>query len=161
MSPTETAGDVMTTDVVTVTPQQNILVASKTLLDRRVSNAPVVDSAGQRQMLVGFVSERDLMQCYANGMYFHDPETTVAKVMRLHPICVKPVTDIFTLAMIFMQHEFRHLPVVERGELLGMVSRHDCLGALLSHYEKWLDAPAGEKVMPDLERLFPQQFIVG
>ncbi|HZD52243.1 MAG TPA: CBS domain-containing protein [Woeseiaceae bacterium] len=53
------AKDVMTTDVVTVTPDTAVADVAKILLDRRISAVPVVDAAGR---IEGIVSEGDLMR---------------------------------------------------------------------------------------------------
>lgn len=156
-----TAEEIMTTEVITVSPDMNILVAAELLLEKGVSNAPVVDKSDGTARLLGFVSERDLMQCYANGAYFFEPGTLVARVMRMHPVGVKPGTDVFTLAMIFMRHGYRHMPVLVEDELLGMVSRRDCLWALMRYYRSWREQDPATRKMPDLEHLFPQRHIVG
>lgn len=131
------------------------------MLARRMSNAPVVEVDFTRRMLVGFVSEKDLMQCYATGQLYARPEILVSEIMRPHPIAVRPEADLFSLAAIFMQHAFRHVPVVRAGMLEGMVSRRDVLNALLDHYREWQKLDPTRRRAPDLAAVFAPRFLIG
>ncbi len=156
-----TAADIMTTDVVTVPPSMNVLVAAELMIRHRVSNVPVVEADLARMVLLGFVSEKDLMQCYANGQFYAEPELRVDAVMRPNPVCVKPQADLFTLAAIFMQHGFRHLPVAIGQALQGMVSRRDVLAALLGDYREWQKLDPAGRTLPDLSGVFTSRYLLG
>jgi CBS domain-containing protein len=155
------ARDIMTADAVTLTEDTGLFAAAEELIRHRVSNAPVIEKDFTRQILVGFVSEKDLMQAYANGWFYKHPDMKVRDVMRGNPICVKPETDLFALAAIFMQHGFRHVPVVSAHMLLGMVSRRDVLKALIGHYRDWQELPVSERKMPDLAGIFTPHYLLG
>lgn len=159
--PVPTAADIMTAAVVTLDRGVGLLEAAERLLKHKVSNAPVVAWEGTRPKLLGFVSEKDLIQCYASGAFHRDGTLTVGEIMRLHPVGVKAEADLFTLAALFMQHEYRHLPVLKAGELVGIVSRRDVLRDLLAHYHAWETQDPAERHAPDLEGLFAHRFVVG
>jgi CBS domain-containing protein len=156
-----TARDIMTADVFTVDKDIDVLQAADRMIARGVSNAPVVEHDFTRNIVVGFISEKDLMQCYASGRFYAGPELRVRDVMRPHPVCVRPEADLFTLAAIFMQHGFRHLPVVTAQVLEGMVSRRDVLAALLKHYRSWAVQPPSERRVPDLAGIFTSRYLLG
>ena len=66
------------------------------------------------------------------------PAKTAETIMKRHPICVCPEADLFALASIFTNHGYRHLPVVEDLNLLGVVSRRDVMKALDQYYRDWM-----------------------
>lgn len=76
------------------------------------------------ERLVGIFTERDAMtKVLGKGL---DPTgTKIAAVMSPNPICVTPSTTLDEAMAIVSQQRFRHLPVVQDGEVLGMVSSGD------------------------------------
>lgn len=155
------ARDIMTIDTFTVEERTPVLEAAERMLANLVSNAPVVRKDFTREILIGFISEKDLMQCYASGRLYTEPGLKVADVMRSHPVCVRPETDLFTLAAIFMQHSFRHVPVVVSQVLQGVVSRRDVLKALLRHYQDWQKLDPAKRKPPDLAGIFTPRYLFG
>ncbi|HVS05800.1 MAG TPA: CBS domain-containing protein [Candidatus Dormibacteraeota bacterium] len=84
-----------------------------------VSALPVVE-AGE---LVGILTERDLTRAAAEGV---DPRShTVAAFMSLGPITADPNEDSDDVAARMLELGIRHLPVIERGKLAGIVSMRD------------------------------------
>ena len=156
-----TAADLMTRDAFTVDEQSRLVDAAQAMLARGVSNAPVVRTDFNRKVLAGFISEKDVIQCYASGRLYSQPDLQVGEIMRTHPIGVRPEADLFTLAAIFMQHGFRHLPVVVAGLLEGVVSRRDVLKGLLAHYEAWQRQDPATRKAPDLAGIFTPRYLLG
>jgi CBS domain-containing protein len=156
-----TAERIMTEAPFTLSEKTGVKQGAELLLAKGLSNAPVIRQDFTRELLVGFVSEKDFMQCFASGAIYTKPSLRVADVMRPHPICVKPEADLFTLAAIFMQQGFRHLPVVRAGVLQGMVSRRDVLRALVEHHRRWEKRKTGKRKPPDLAALMTQRYLVG
>jgi CBS-domain-containing membrane protein len=122
----------------------------------------VIEQQADRKILVGFVSERDCLEFLANESFFGSPSLpqTAATIMRRHPVCVQPDTELFTLASIFVSHGYRHLPVVENGELLGIVSRRDILKAMDNYCRKRLQKKDRQRHLPDYSDVMQQRFIV-
>jgi CBS domain-containing protein len=79
--------------------------------------------------LVGVVTERDLVKAMAAGV---DPETTaVTTVMSRDPDVFSPADDVREAAEWLAESGYRHLPVLDGSDLLGIVSVRDLLVALL------------------------------
>jgi CBS domain-containing protein len=137
--------DVMTRDVIAVSPATPIHKAAELMVDHGVSGLPVVDAQGA---VVGIVSEGDLVvRQKPRGrpswwtFFFNDGErlareyrkavgTTVGEVMTSAVITVSPDVPLESAAVILDRHNIRRLPVLEDGHLVGLVSRGDLIKAL-------------------------------
>jgi CBS domain-containing protein len=145
------AKDVMTTEVITVTPEMTVQELAKTLSEKGISGAPVVD-AGNR--LVGLVSEGDLLHRAETGTerrvqrrrswwldsvaaeeelardYVKAHGRTVADIMTRDVISVDETTDLADIAMLLETKRIKRVPVVSGGRLVGIVSRANLVRAL-------------------------------
>jgi CBS-domain-containing membrane protein len=131
--PTDTAADLMTSHVRTVEEPMSLAELVPFLTEHELSFAPVVKADGGRSVVVGVIGERDCMDHLADDLFYGSPRPprTVATMMKRHPVCVAPETDLFSLCSLFAHHGLRHAPVTdEDGHLLGVVSRRDILRAL-------------------------------
>ncbi|REJ92476.1 MAG: CBS domain-containing protein [Planctomycetota bacterium] len=158
------ASDFMNCHVHLVSPDMSLGDVIQFLIRHEISNAPVVETDNGRNKLVGFISERDCLAVLAGVSYFGSPSPpqTVRTIMRLHPVCVSPQTELFTLASIFVNHGFRHLPVVEDEALLGIVSRRDILRAMDEYYRETQGEQSHRKFFrPDLHEIANHRFITG
>ena len=153
--------EIMTKDVITVSPKTPIHEAAGLMIDHGVSGLPVVDDAGS---VVGIVSEGDLILREKPRertpwwrLFFGDAERlareyqkahgmTVGEVMTRSLIAVSPDFPIESAALILDQHRIRRVPVVADGQLLGILSRGDLIKALAK-------APARAGGQPSDERL--------
>jgi CBS domain-containing protein len=92
-------------------------------MNRRKVGSVLVMEGGQ---LLGIFTERDVLwRVVAAGL---DPKTTpLSQVMTRHPITVGPDTPIQSVMDVFTEKRFRHLPVVDDGRLLGVISIGDVL----------------------------------
>ncbi|MCA8998806.1 MAG: CBS domain-containing protein [Planctomycetaceae bacterium] len=127
-----------------------------------ISSAPVVDpESPQRKRLIGYISEADCLEYLSNEVFFGCPSQpqTVQTMMKRHPVCVGPETDLFTLASVFVSHGFRHLPVVEGDRLVGIVSRRDVLRELDSFYQERITDDALERFPPNLREVLNLRFL--
>jgi CBS domain-containing protein len=156
------ARDFMTRHVECITPDMPLAAIIDFLERHNVSNAPVIEERGGRKVLVGFVSERDCLEYLANESFFGSPAPpqTAATIMRKHPVCVQPQTELFTLASIFVHHGYRHLPVVEDGVLLGIVSRRDILKAMNDYYQREIRDSDRRKHPQEVAEMIQQRLIV-
>ncbi|MCB9693335.1 MAG: CBS domain-containing protein [Alphaproteobacteria bacterium] len=129
-----TAADVMTPNVLVLTPSLPIYDAIESLVRHRLSGAPVVSEATgpDDHVLVGILSERDCLRTLANGALYGLPGGTVGDFMTADVRAVRPNVDVLALASLFLDNPWRRLPVIDgRGHLLGIVSRHDILRGTL------------------------------
>lgn len=111
--------DLMKTEVKTTNPEDTFAQAAKILHDNAISSVVVVD--GDR--IAGIVTERDLVNLVADGK---DPASTrLGERMTRELDTVEPRTDVAEAAEHMARLGIRHLPVVERGKLVGIVSIRD------------------------------------
>jgi CBS domain-containing protein len=127
------AKDVMSRPVFTVRPDDSIEQATALMAGRDITSVPVVDSSGS---MVGVVSEIDLIPHPLPGSREPLPEraspaVVVADVMTKNVVVVTPTTDLGEVAKAMLDYQVRCVPVLEDGELLGVVSRRDILRSLV------------------------------
>lgn len=160
--PAPTAQDFMNGHVRTIEADMHLVDVVAFLLKHELSNAPVVKKDGNNRLLQGFVSEGDCLEFLANELFYGSPSPpqTAETIMKRHPTCVSPETDIFTLTSIFMSHRYRHLPVVQDQHLLGIVSRRDILKALDEYYRDWTRTRDRERFPVDLHKIMNHRFLV-
>ncbi len=123
-----TVGDIMTTELLTFTPETSIHEAIKALLDNRYSGAPVVDADGN---LVGVLSRKDCLKIVFSTSYHGDWGGTVAEYMSAKVETLDAETDLVSAAKLFFASPYRRFPVMRDGKLVGQVSRADLLRALI------------------------------
>lgn len=116
--------DHMDTQVYTVKPDDEILDAVGTLLQHRVTGAPVVDEDGR---LVGMLTEKDCLNLVATGAGANIPRGPVSNFMTTDVTSIPPDMDVYYAAGLFLHHDFRRLPVVEGSKLVGAITRFDIL----------------------------------
>ncbi len=141
------ARDIMTTSVVTVTPETSIEEAARLMLDRRISGLPVISGDG---MVVGIVTEGDLLRRTEVGTEHHRSTwygllfgpgrlaqdyararaRKVGEVMTTSMISAAPETPLSEVVRLMEAHRVKRLPVIERGRLVGIISRANLVGAL-------------------------------
>lgn len=118
-------------DVVTVSPDRTVLDVVQTLVDHRIG-AVVVMEGGRP---VGIVSERDILNLTARG-----PEqlagTRARSVMSRDLVTSGPDDDLDRVMHLMTDHRVRHLPILERGRLVGIVSIGDIVNKLRSEVEE-------------------------
>src|SRR3954454_8678341 len=114
-----TVSDLMTPDVLTATPSETIADVSARMGERKVGSIVVVDDARP----VGILTERDMIKIAASGT-----DTSIAKVsewMTENPDTVDPEVDVDDAFHRLTEHGYRHMPVVDSGKLVGIVSLRD------------------------------------
>jgi len=99
----------------------------KTLMKNHLVGAPVVDDDGH---LIGFITEKDCIKEILNDSYYSQDHQVAADIMRKNPLSVSPTTDILALAEEMMGKRPKMYPVVEDGEIIGIITRADVLKAL-------------------------------
>jgi CBS domain-containing protein len=119
---------------VTATADMTVAAASRLMKQKCVGAILVVDDG----RLAGIFTERDaLFRVIADGRV---PElTTLAEVMTVNPRTIAPDRPFGHALHLMYEGEFRHVPVVEDGRPLGMVSSRDALGPDLQQFISDLD----------------------
>jgi acetoin utilization protein AcuB len=127
----------MTTELVTVTPETPILEARRLMLERRIRHLLVCDREGVDAKLLGIVTDRDIRLNLASPatslsvweLNYLLARLTVGGVMRTALITIGPIRDSREAARIMIQHQIGALPVVDGGRLVGIVTETDILRA--------------------------------
>ena len=147
-----TVKDIMTREVIAVSPEMDIANAARLLLERNINGVPVVDGTGK---LVGILCQSDLV---AQQKKFPVPTvftlldgfvsltsmkhlerevqkitaTTVADAMSPNPVTVRPEASIEDVGSIMVDRNFHTVPVVDKGKLVGIVGKVDVLRTLMA-----------------------------
>jgi CBS domain-containing protein len=117
-------GGVMRVRLVTATPDQTAAEAIRTMLDAGVGSVVVVDGTEP----VGIFTERDVLKLAGAGAAFGT--IVLRDVMTPNPLTISADDAVLEAARLMGERNLRHLPVVEGGNLVGIVSIRDVLGFL-------------------------------
>ncbi len=141
------AAEIMTSPVVTVTPDTPASRIAKLLLENHVSAVPVVDAGGAP---IGIVSEGDLLrrddagraarrawwlEMLAEGeplskeyvTQLRTRDQTAREIMSAPVVTVTESTDTVELARLFSSFRIKRVPVLREGRIVGIISRVDLL----------------------------------
>ena len=147
-----TAKDIMTREVITISPETEIAQAAQLLLTNRINGVPVVNDTGE---LVGILCQSDLIIQQKNipipslftlldgfipltSSKKIDREvekiaaTKVEDAMTANPVTVNPDTGIEKVAAFMVEKNYHTLPVIDEGKLVGIVGKEDVLKTLIS-----------------------------
>ncbi len=122
-----TVKDYMSANLVTFSPNQDILRAINELIESRISGAPVVDERGK---LVGMLTEKDCLRVALSASYHGESGGRVKEYMHPEIKTVEHDMSIVDVAAMFLNDEYRIYPVVQENRLVGQISRRDVLKAL-------------------------------
>ena len=110
----------MSRDLLTVGPDERLGAAAKRMADRGVGAVLVME--GERP--AGILTERDLLKAVAGGLR---EDATVADWMTRHPETIESGDSTDHAASIMIHGGFRHLPVVDEGRTVGILSIRDLM----------------------------------
>lgn len=145
-----TAAEIMTREVVTVTPEMGVEELAVLLREKKIGGAPVVDGKG---MLLGVVTESDLidqnkkvhiptvLSILDSLIFLENPAkldqeirkmtgTKVADIYTHKPLTVSETASIEELATIMADRRVHTLPVTSEGRLVGVIGKSDIIRAM-------------------------------
>ncbi len=136
------AEQVMSTSVITLTTQSTVADALILFQENKIRHLPVVSPDGR---LVGMVSERDVLHHLSSVTDSYQQQTPhtrnepVTGVMTSPLLTASADTDVRYIARLFVEQRIGALPIVEHGELKGIIARSDVLRAVMRHFvlELW------------------------
>jgi CBS domain-containing protein len=132
-------GDIMTADVKTVSPSDTVAEAAKVLAANRISSVVVKDGDD----VAGIITERDIVKGVAEDV---DVGTVIVGDRMTRDLAtVEAKTDVADAARLMAERRIRHLPVLDKGSLAGIISIRD-----LTHWA--IEEMTGGHELPDLER---------
>lgn len=109
----------MSRPAVTIRQDADFQKALALMQEKKLRRLPVVDDDGQ---LVGIVVERDLLVA---AMRYLQSRVEVGEVMTRNVVTVGPDTDLNEVARMMLERKIGGLPVVEHGQLLGIITESD------------------------------------
>jgi len=121
----------MSKNVVTLTPEMDLLRAGHVLISHDITGAPVLD---EHDKLVGILTERDCIRVAIQADYHGIPGGIVKDHMSVNPQSVDPGDSILKLAQLFLNGRFHRYPVLDNGHLVGVISRRDVMRAMGEFY---------------------------
>jgi len=145
------AKDIMTKDVITIGAATTIEELSRTLMEHKISGAPVVDDSGN---LIGIVTENDLinqnkrlhiptvMRLFDSFIMLENPGKIEKEIKKMaattvDEICVKKVVSVTEdasaedIATIMSEKKVHLIPVVDGKKILGIIGKMDLIKAII------------------------------
>ncbi|PZF74946.1 CBS domain-containing protein [Taibaiella soli] len=138
MKKRELISHIMTTDLTTVTRENSLRDVKHILSDHKIRHIPVIEN----QKLIGIISRTDIMRL-SFGSLFENQENAdeamfdmlrIEQVMASRPETVRSDMTIRDVAQLLTEKEFHALPVVDNGELKGIVTTTDIIKYLVEQY---------------------------
>jgi CBS domain-containing protein len=115
------AKDIMKTNVLAADVDADIYEAIRVMVANNVTGLPVIDGDG---LLVGIVTEKDVLTLLYN---IEDRPGRVADFMTPEVVAFEQDVDLTTIAESLCKNHFRRVPILEKGKLVGIVSRKDVI----------------------------------
>jgi len=112
------ARDIMTKDVITVSPEATVKSLANILIQNQISGVPVADKKGK---ILGIVSEADLVGKKGKQ---------VKAIMSKKVLSIIEDTPVEEIAALMTTHKVKRLPVMRGERIVGIVSRADIVGAI-------------------------------
>jgi len=127
--------EVMTKEVITISPKDSIAQAAKLMSSNRVGCLVVI----QDKTPIGIITERDILTKVV-GLDLKPSKVLVGEVMSSPPVTVNPDTSVSEAARLMRKHDIRRLPVVNEGKLVGIVTASD-LASVIPDMAEYSDFP--------------------
>jgi len=112
------AKDIMTRDIITVSPRTKVKDLAMILIKNQISGAPVADKTGK---ILGIVSEADIVAKRGKD---------ANAIMSRKVVSVRQDTSLDEIAQLMMTHAIKRVPVTDGGKIIGIVSRADIVSAI-------------------------------
>jgi CBS domain-containing protein len=112
------ARDIMTREIITVTPNMSVKKLAMLLIKSQISGAPV---SGKNGKIVGVVSEADIVAKKGRD---------VRAIMSKKVISIAEETPVEQIAQLMTTHGIKRLPVMRGADVVGIVSRADIVNAI-------------------------------
>ena len=112
------AKDLMTRDVITVSPSTKVKNLAMILVKNQISGAPVADKNGK---ILGIVSEADIVAKKGKD---------ARAIMSKNVMSVSQDASVEEIAQLMVTHAIKRLPVMDDGKIVGIVSRADIVSAI-------------------------------
>ena len=122
-----TAKQLMNASVITIGRNEDIYEAMRMMALNNITGLPVVDDEG---ILVGIITEKDILVLLCNRLEETGMDGEVGKVgefMTRHVVCFQPEDSLSDIAECLSTNNFRRVPIIDNGKLVGIISRRDVI----------------------------------
>src|SRR5690554_1701647 len=123
--------EIMTTNVITVSPESSLSTALELINCNRIRHLPVIFNG----KLVGIVSDRDLRDAKPSVLSADDnsllSNITVEKIMKRNVVSAHPLDAVDEAALLLYKHRIGCLPVINNGKIVGIITHGDLIRALV------------------------------
>jgi CBS domain-containing protein len=116
--------DIMTEAAVSDAPDDSVADAARKMWEQQTGSLLVMDG----EDLVGIITERDILKAVATGTELE--KTKVEDVMVRDLVTINPGASMREAARVMTDKWIRHLPVIDQGKLVGILSQRDLAGVL-------------------------------
>ena len=146
-----TVADIMTTQPQTLGPDDSVATARELMAEHNFRHIPIMDGGGG---LVGLVSQRDILAASGSSLFAEAGESEAESYVALSAVMTETVQTIDShaslrgTAMYLQQHKLGCLPVVDDGQLTGIVTDSDFVAVAINLLEQ---AEMGEPEELDLD----------
>ena len=122
----QTVGQFMSTDLFTLRPDDLVDFAASIMDWRHIRHVPVENERGE---LVGLLTHRALLRVLSRGLHKGDEPLIVRDIMKTDPVAVTSSTSSLEAIEVMQSNHVGCLPVVDDGQLVGIVTSYDFLDA--------------------------------
>jgi CBS domain-containing protein len=144
----DTVAQWMSQPAISAPETMTLPVARQLMRERRVRRLPVVDATGQ---LVGIVTEGDINRVSDShvtdvrdyNMYHRVADLPIRDIMTREVVTVAPDMPIIDVARRLLDHRIGGVPVVQEGQIVGVITESDLFRMIVSAYTIELQAGAG------------------
>jgi CBS domain-containing protein len=116
--------DVMRRDYITVAPEDTLGEVAEKMMEKNVGSVIVKDYG----RLIGILTERDMLKAMAGRV--HTSDARVREWMTTDPLTAAPDMPAEEAQAVMLEHNFRHLPVVQGDSVVGVVSLRRVVAAI-------------------------------
>ncbi len=122
------AKNIMSTEIISITPDTHVEEALKVLVNNKVTGLPVVTDSGK---FVGILSELDIIEQIMASKTLDDVDFSEEIHFSKNITSVQETTTLKEVLVLFAESKFRRLPVVNgKGRLVGIITRRDIMRLL-------------------------------
>lgn len=128
----------MATDLITFTPETDVMEVIRIFLKEKISGAPVLN---EKKEVVGLIDDKDCLRLLVDSVYHNEPIANIK--VKSYMTSVMKIIDVdahvVDAAKIFLETKYKRLLVINKeGKLIGQISRADILEAIETIYvPKW------------------------
>ena len=140
----QTVGQFMSTDLFTLRPDDLVDFAASVMDWRHIRHVPVENEEGE---LVGLLTHRALLRVLSRGLHKTAEPLIVRDIMKTNPVNVSSITPTLEAIEVMQTNHVGCLPVVDDGQLVGIVTSFDFLAASARLFKEHLTKTQPVKVL--------------